>query len=517
MHAHHLTPALITALALAASAPALAGPPTAANKAPTSAAAKKQAAAAPITAPIHEAYATVEAITRARQRGLDGTTLRFIDAPETPNDERLAAVRAIYAHSPKARHAHTYARHLMRQRGATPARFDLARLGTHEALVLGYMLAIERPTTLDGLGGKSEVERAGPVTLLTAAVNRHRGDLSTNLIYGLVKAQLATAQPKHALCAPGRCIDAVLENYTTEWSVRPEAVCLIVASVASSAPKDAQPTHSKRACARVTARADDAPGYARNGQSPGTPGPAITTGVASNSPTNGPQQGRFASPSRGNGPNAQQLQLLQAQLQAMLPPGVTVDVNALMRATPAQQDQMMRQMIGQMSAMLPPQERQMFEAIMMQSQRQLQQTILQHQRMIGATPSTAPNTGGAGQGATLTLQPQPQPNPTAQGPTTQGPTQPAAPNPDDAPPSDPTRATIPLFDADPNAPSTAPTTPGTTPPVESATTGDGPVPVEGGTGASGPIPVDDSVSPGGDIPVDAGTRGAGPVPVDSGL
>ena len=503
MRAHHIT--TLAALLLTIAAPAAAKTPKAATKASaatpaTPAKSTKKSTKDPIAAPIHDAYASVDGVKRARTRGLDGTTLRFIDAPETPNDERLAAIRAIYAHSPRGPHAKTYARHLMRQRGATPTRFDLSRLGTHEALVLGYMLALERPATLDGLGGKSEVERAGPVTLLTAAVNRHRGDLSTNLAYGLVKAQLATAQPKHALCAPGRCIDAVLENYTVEWSVRPEAVCLIVASVAASAPKDAQPVIGKRACARVAARDADAPAYARNGQSPGTPGPAISATVASRSAATPSGSGRFASPTRGNGPNPQQLQLLQAQLQAMLPPGVTVDVHALMRATPAQQDQMMRQMIGQMSAMLPPQERQMFEAVMMQSQRQMQQMITQHRAMIGATPSNAAPGQGAqgsanGQSATLTLQQPPAPG-----------------TPELAPPSDPTKKTIPLFDADPNAP-----TPAAPTPVESGTDGQSAVPVDAGTRGNGPIPVDDSVSPGGDIPVDAGTRGSGPVPVDSGL
>jgi hypothetical protein len=78
----------------------------------------------------------------------------------------------------------------------------LARLSVPDLLTLGYMTALEAPATLQRKGGATEVERASAPVLLTAAVNRNRGDLSIALIDALLKAQIAVTSPAPPPSAP---------------------------------------------------------------------------------------------------------------------------------------------------------------------------------------------------------------------------------------------------------------------------------------------------------------------------
>jgi hypothetical protein len=194
----------------------------------------------------------------------------------------------------------------------------LARLGVAELVTLGYMNALEAPSSLQLKGGKTEVERAPSPVLLTAAVNRNRGDLSIALLDALIKAQIATVSPEQKLCEPAACVDQVLENYPDEWSMRPEAVCSIVEAVGARPD-----TASARYCSAVKKRSPGAPVYAEGGISP-----ADRPNYAGLSPQGQPQQpaqqGRFSQPTVqspwGANGGGDPFAMLPQMMRAMLPP-----------------------------------------------------------------------------------------------------------------------------------------------------------------------------------------------------
>ena len=204
-------------------------------------------------------------IASAQAQGLSPQVLRALDEPETPYGLRAALIEAVVFSRKTPKPAKLYADYLARTHGAK--RLELHRLATHEAFTLGWMRALEDPDALSPIGGDSEAHRGEPLTLLTVASNRLRGDMAIQLIHALVKAQLAHVSPSRALCEPHRCVEAVVENYTTHWSVAPEAVCSIVDAVtwAKRSPKRAAAL-----CARVRAKASDAPLYQASPDAPET-------------------------------------------------------------------------------------------------------------------------------------------------------------------------------------------------------------------------------------------------------
>lgn len=251
--------ALLLALLAAVALPAHAAPPAKAAK----------PAAAPLDADLSSPYRDRPEVDHARRVGLDAATLALLEDPATPSDLRVALIHAADTRRAKGKsHAQVFARHLTRQLGQD--RMTLARLGVPELLTLGYMTALEAPTTLKRAGGKTEVERAAAHVLLTAAVNRNRGDLTIALIDAQLKAQLALHAPDDALCEPHTCIDHVLENYPDEWSMRPASVCALVA--ATPRPADAQDGAGARLCAAFEAGEARAPVYAEGGVSPADQG-----------------------------------------------------------------------------------------------------------------------------------------------------------------------------------------------------------------------------------------------------
>jgi hypothetical protein len=254
--------ALLLALLTTVPLPAHAAPPAkAAKPAPP--------ATAPLDADLSSPYRDRPEVDHARRVGLDAATLALLEDPATPSDLRVALIHAADSRRPKNKsHAQVFARHLARQLGKD--RMTLARLGVPELLTLGYMTALEAPTTLKRPGGKTEVERAPAHVLLTAAVNRNRGDLTIALIDAQLKAQLAYHDPDNALCEPHVCIDQVLENYPDEWSMRPASVCALVA--ATPRPANAQDGAGARLCAAFEAGEARAPVYAEGGISPSDQG-----------------------------------------------------------------------------------------------------------------------------------------------------------------------------------------------------------------------------------------------------
>jgi hypothetical protein len=230
-------------------------------------------------ADLSEAYRDKPQVEHARRVGLDSTTLASLSDPELPADLRVAIVHAAETRRPANKsHAQVFARHLTAQLGKE--RMTLARLSVPDLLTLGYMTALESPKTLQRKGGASEVERASAAVLLTAAVNRNRGDLSIALIDALLKAQIAVTTPELKLCEPDACVDQVLANYPEEWSMRPAAVCALVAAI----PRTDAAGAGARMCAALKNNDAHAPVYAEGGVSP------------ADSMPQGAQAGRFSQP-----------------------------------------------------------------------------------------------------------------------------------------------------------------------------------------------------------------------------
>ena len=174
-------------------------------------------------ADLSEAYMDDELVSVARRGGLGQKVLRAIDEPTTPSDVRLALIDASARSGNSKDMARTYTRMLKaRARGKE---LTLDNLATHELVALAHMRAHDAPAALSAMGGDSEFERATPLVLVTAAVNRQRGDQAIHLINGLIKAQQATATPGEALCAPSACMETAMRPFSREWAVRPGAVC----------------------------------------------------------------------------------------------------------------------------------------------------------------------------------------------------------------------------------------------------------------------------------------------------
>lgn len=240
---------LIPALALA-SAQALAQTPPSATSTPAPTA-QANATKDPISAldlPLAYQQEIGPQLEYASAHGLDAKTIAILDDPQTPYGQRAALIQAATQNKRATRASERYLKQLKHTHGAK--RLELNRLATHELYNLGWMLALESPKTLQAAQGPTEVERADPLTLLNAASNRLRGEQTIQLTLAITKAQLAHTQPQRALCEPSRCIDAVLENYTTHWSMHPAAVCQMVDAVAQLSPQ-APPQKSQKLCARA--------------------------------------------------------------------------------------------------------------------------------------------------------------------------------------------------------------------------------------------------------------------------
>ncbi len=174
-------------------------------------------------ADLSDAYMDDELVAKARRGGMGQAVLRAIDEPGTPNDVRIALIDASARSGQSKGMAKRYAKMLEgRSRGKT---LTLDDLSTHELLALAQMRAHDDPERLSAMGGDAEFERATPTMLITAAVNRQRGDQAIHLINGLIKAQQKTANPEQALCEPGACMETAMKPFGKEWSVRPGAVC----------------------------------------------------------------------------------------------------------------------------------------------------------------------------------------------------------------------------------------------------------------------------------------------------
>jgi hypothetical protein len=242
---------IAASLLLSLAAESVAAPPKDAPRTPVEA------------ADLSDAYRDRPEVDHARKAGLDATTLASLSQPDLPADLRVAIIHAAHARRPSNKsHAQVFARHLTQQLGKE--RMTLARLSVPDLLTLGYMTALEAPATLQRKGGATEVERASAPVLLTAAVNRNRGDLSIALIDALLKAQIAVTSPDQRLCDPDACVDQVLENYPDEWSMRPAAVCALVAAIPRVNPDGA----GARLCAAYTSGDAGAPVYAEGAISP---------------------------------------------------------------------------------------------------------------------------------------------------------------------------------------------------------------------------------------------------------
>lgn len=227
---------------------------------------------APDTAPLTKlrfdrAYdKELPAIKEAQQFGLNANIITLIDDPQTPYGQRAALIQAAVMSKKTQDPSARYVRYLKQTYGAK--HLELGKLATHEAFNLGWMRALESPdsaASLTPIGGDSEAERAEPLTLLTAASNRLRGDMTIQLTHALLKAQLAHLHPARALCSPARCIDAVVENYPTHWSMAPAAVCQSVAAVSSD---KTTPKVGTKLCARIKQNHPDAPIYKPTPDSP---------------------------------------------------------------------------------------------------------------------------------------------------------------------------------------------------------------------------------------------------------
>lgn len=205
-------------------------------------------------------------IKEAQKFGLNAHIISLIDDPQTPYGQRAALIQAAVMSKKTPNPSARYIRYLKQTYGAK--HLELGKLATHEAFNLGWMRALESPDTaasLSPIGGDSEAERAEPLTLLTAASNRLRGDMTIQLTHALLKAQLAHLAPERALCSPARCVDAVVENYPTHWSMAPEAVCQSVAAVSSA---KAKPKTGTKLCERIKQKHPDAPIYKPTPDSP---------------------------------------------------------------------------------------------------------------------------------------------------------------------------------------------------------------------------------------------------------
>ncbi len=199
-------------------------------------------------------------VERVRSSGMDTEAWELLEDPETPNALRAAVVDAAARSQRAKRMPEIYVRRLKRFGNST---LTLDSLKTYELFTLGYLIARYDPERLAPLGGKTEIEKADPLLLLSAASNRHRGDMAIKLVLGMVKANQAILEPGSALCEPHECIDQALQFYTTEWSVHPVAVCNAVTMVGKHVPKGKK-FESRETCAKVTGNASDAPRYAEH-------------------------------------------------------------------------------------------------------------------------------------------------------------------------------------------------------------------------------------------------------------
>ncbi len=300
---------------------------------------------------LSRAYSEEPLVISARGEGLTSEVLRALEEPETPNDRRVAIVAALIRGGRVKQPSRLWLRRLASHHRVPLKQLDVAKLATHEALVLGWMLAMEQPRKLSGAGEQGEAGRAEPVLLLTAAANRHRGDLTINLINALIKAQLAIVQPDREQCAPGACLDAVLARYTDVWSMRPEAVCDIVDAVsAASAPK---PELATQRCEAVRARAQRAPHYVEDAEAGAAALVAPPLGASAQAPA---PPSRFSQtpaplPNMLGGlglPPAVEKQLL-AQLNLMMRSGQMPSPAEMMRL----QNQLIQELMRQHGALAP--------------------------------------------------------------------------------------------------------------------------------------------------------------------
>jgi|GEM_PF-6273817 len=199
-------------------------------------------------------------VERVRSSGMDSEAWELIEDPETPNALRAAVIDAAARSQRAKRMPEIYVRRLERFGNSS---LTLDSLKTYELFTLGYLVARYDPEDLRPLGGKTEIEKATPLLLLSAASNRHRGDMAIKLVLGMVKANQAVIQPGSALCEPHECIDQALQYYTTEWSVHPVAVCNAVTMVGKHVPVGTN-FKSRETCAKVTGNKPDAPRYAEH-------------------------------------------------------------------------------------------------------------------------------------------------------------------------------------------------------------------------------------------------------------
>ena len=210
---------------------------------------------------ISKAYDTHEAVKRARAKGLSSSVWEALDDPQSAMALRAAIVDALVlgGHGPSSLKRYTLKLVYAKKR-------NLSDLHTREVFTLGWMRARVRPHAFGPSEGAHEIQRADPVIMLNAAANRMRGELSINMIHALLKSQRALNAPKQMLCAPHVCVDDVLKNHQTHWSMHPDAMCRIVDAV--SLPKRPKPKIGARLCKMIRAKHARAPVHQSSEEAP---------------------------------------------------------------------------------------------------------------------------------------------------------------------------------------------------------------------------------------------------------
>lgn len=163
-------------------------------------------------------------ITDVRQSGLNAEALKVLDDVETPNAVRIMILDAASDQGRASKSADKLLRSWSRG-GRASERLSVDRLSAERLLMIGYLAARASPDKLEALGGSSEVEKLSPMTLVMAATSRRRGDMTSRVVLGLIKAQQALNTPDDMLCAPYLCMKTAVAPFYQEWSVHPDLIC----------------------------------------------------------------------------------------------------------------------------------------------------------------------------------------------------------------------------------------------------------------------------------------------------
>lgn len=190
---------------------------------------------------ISQPYATHPAVKQAQEKGLTSSVWEALDEPQSAMALRAAIVDALARGGHGSAALKRYTLKLVYSKKRT-----LNDLQTHQLFTLGWMRARVQANGFGATKGKHEIQRADPVLMLNAASNRMRGELSIGMIDALVKAQRALNTPKEVICTPHDCVDNVLKNHQTHWSLHPTAMCNIVKAV--SLPKRPKPKIGTKLC-----------------------------------------------------------------------------------------------------------------------------------------------------------------------------------------------------------------------------------------------------------------------------